>query len=383
MINMNVAIIYPLDSTYDGKGGAVRYINNLIKTLIYEGVNTTLIGVQITEQKFAHQKFNYIPILKNSNIWWKYLIALFFKLPSLNLPKDMVINVHRIEYILPFIVFYRNNPLVYTIHGERLGTAKANSSPSMYKLIDKVYFLYEILAFRRVNKVIAVSDKVRKSFVKYHPSIDNKVVVVPVGVNLKKFDTEVDALKIKNKYMVGKEDFVILFVGVLGKVKNIPFLIDCFRSVSLKKNAKLIIVGDGDEKASLINKVNELQLQTKVFFTGEINHEKISDLYAISDMFVLTSFSEGSPNVLKEALASGIPIVSTDVGDARDLIVNKYLGKVVTDYNVSDFSNAMLEVINLVEKDKDKISSKCKNHARKYDLGSVTKEIMGVYRSCF
>lgn len=373
-------MIYHLDPSHDGKGGAVRYVNNLIRELLTQGVSVTLIGAQITDQTFNCESFRYIPVIKNSNVWWRYLIALFFKLPFLKLSPYTIIHVHRVEYILPFMFFYRNNPLIYTVHGDRLGTARSNYSKLKYILVDRIFLLYEKLAFNRVNKIIAVSEKSKESFTKLHPSIINKTFTIPVGVDLKLFNKSVNKYQLRKKYSFKNNDFLILFVGVLGKVKNLIFLIDSFKIVSTQINdAKLVIVGDGDEKQQLLNKVKELDLERKVVFTGEVDHSHVYELYLMSNLFTLSSYSEGSPNVIKEALASGIPVVSTNVGDVKEVVNTKYLGKVTEGYDTKTFADAILEVIEFIDDNRDLVYSECKSVAKKYSLENITKEIIQVY----
>jgi L-malate glycosyltransferase len=377
---MNVTMIYPLDPSHDGKGGAVRYINNLIRNLLTQGVSVTLIGAQITDQAFSNN-FKYIPIMKFSSVWWRYPLVLFFKLPFLKLPPYTIIHVHRLEYVLPFLFFNRNNPLIYTIHGDRLGTARSNYSKINYTLIESLYFLYEKLAFNRVNKIIAVSENSKESFTRFHPSIINKTHTIPVGIDLKLFNKYINKTQLRKKYFFKENDFLILFAGVLGKVKNLSFLIDSFKIISTQVNAKLVIVGDGAEKPYLLSKVKELNLENKVIFVGEVDHSHINELFLISDLFTLTSNSEGSPTVIKEALASGIPIVSINVGDVKEVINNNYLGRIVEEYDTKSFANAMLETIEFIDDNRDLVYSKCKSAAKKYSIENVTKEIIQVYKS--
>lgn len=377
---MKIAIIYHLDPSHEGKGGAVRYINNLIRYLLKENIDTTLIGAQITEQSFRHDKFNYIPVIRNSNVWWKYLIALFFKLPFLNLPKDMVIHIHRIEYALPFVIFCRDNLLIYTIHGTRLATAK-NTYPSYaYKIVDKVYFFYERSIFSRIDKIIAVSKYVSDSFEKIHPDISNKIRVISVGVNLDEF-MDGNKEKMRFKYGFSTYEVIILYAGLLEKRKNLNLLIKSFFIVSSKnKHAKLIIVGEGPEKKLLEDLVDTKGLAEKVVFFGEVKRNELISLFLCADMFVLTSFSEGSPNVIKEALASGIPVVSTNVGDAREVINSEYLGTIVEGYNEKKFADAMLKTIQFINGKEDLIKNECKNAAKKFSLGRTMRDIIQLYK---
>lgn len=378
---MQIVQIYHLDPSFDGKGGAIRYINDLITNLLNERINVKLIGVQITTQTFRHYHFEYIPIIKNSSKWYMYLFKLFLKLPYLKLPTDSIIHVHRIEYIAPFMLFYRNYPLVYTIHGDRLGTAKSKYSKIIYNIIEGIYIKYERMAFHRVSKIIAVSHSSKESFIRYHPSITSKITTIPVGINIQQFSGGIDKNRIRAKYSIHNQDILILFVGVLGKVKNLGFLINSFKLISSNENVKLVIVGDGDEKNGLMKTVEDLNLHHKVIFTGEVAHSSINEFYSISDLLVLTSKSEGSPNVIREALASGIPVVSTNVGDVKEIIDNKYLGIVIDDYNERKFADAILKTIDLIKNEKNLINDNCKKAAEKYSSINVTKKIISVYES--
>lgn len=378
---MKVGIIYHLDPSFDGKGGAVRYVNNLIRGLLEEEIDTTLIGAQVVEQTFTHTKFNYVPIIKNSDVWWKYLLALFFKLPFMKLPTDMIIHVHRIEYALPFIIFCRKNPLIYTVHGERLATAKSNYPKYVYILIDKLYYIYESILFQKVDKILPVSKTVGDSFEQKHPKIANKLKIIPVGTNLKEF-ANWNKPQLRLKYGFDPNEIIIFNAGILEKRKNIDLLIDSYSLVRANlEKSKLIIVGEGPERKRLENLVEAKELNDDVLFFGEVNRSTLISLFTCADIYGLSSFSEGSPNVIKEALASGTPIVTTDVGDAREVLNSKYLGEVVTNYNETVFADALMNVIDLIKVEDDLIVSKCKEAANKFSIEIITKQIIQIYTS--
>lgn len=377
-----VAIIYHLDPSNDGKGGVVRYLNNLIRNLMEEEhIATTLIGVQITEQRFSHERFTYISIIKKSDVWWKYLLTLFLKIPFLKLPKDMVIHVHRIEYALPFAIFCKNNPLIYTIHGERLATAKSMYSPFAYMLINNIYLIYERLIFRYIDKILPVSNRVAESFEVAHPDISSKIKVISVGVNLSEFKNK-NKEQMRSKHGFSENDGIVLYAGLLEKRKNLNLLINSFDIIHLEnKNVKLIVVGRGPEQKMLKNLVENKKLGDQVTFMGEIERDELISLFICADTYALTSHSEGSPNVIKEALASGTPTVSTDVGDVGEIITNKNLGIVVKGYDEKEFADAILETIHHIKNNEILVSSECKKVADEFDVGNITREIVNVYNS--
>ena len=84
-------------------------------------------------------------------------------------------------------------------------------------------------------------------------------------------------------------------------------------------SAKLLIVGDGNDKSLLMKYVSGSKIKDVVFL-GEINNTDIPNILNCADVFVFASFYEGSPNVIKEAIACNIPVISTDVGDVKNVL---------------------------------------------------------------
>lgn len=138
---LQVVQVYHHDPHDKGKGGVVRYLNNLLKYLSQKDVRVILLGVDIFKCQRDSQDILFIPIVKDSNAWWKYLVNLTLKLPIIEIPKNAIIHIHRIEYVLPFIIWKKRNPIILTLHGERLATAKS--------ICSKKAFFYLLILFTR------------------------------------------------------------------------------------------------------------------------------------------------------------------------------------------------------------------------------------------
>lgn len=120
-----------------------------------------------------------------------------------------------------------------------------------------------------------------------------------------------------------KKSIIFGTVGRLAEVKNQTFLVDAFLQMwqsdnSLKDIIKLIIVGDGVLKSSLISKVVAVGAESAVFFTG--NRSDVSQLIPQLDVFILPSLAEGISNTILEAMSSGLPVIATNVGGNPELI---------------------------------------------------------------
>jgi glycosyltransferase involved in cell wall biosynthesis len=118
---------------------------------------------------------------------------------------------------------------------------------------------------------------------------------------------------------------VVLTVGRLSYEKAQRDLIDAIAHIRPRWPAvRLVVVGDGPERMRLERQTASLAQRDVVVFAGHV--VDVRPVYAIADVFVLPSLSEGSPNVLLEALAAGVPVVATEVGGVRELIEHEANG---------------------------------------------------------
>jgi glycosyltransferase involved in cell wall biosynthesis len=150
-----------------------------------------------------------------------------------------------------------------------------------------------------------------------------KVKIIPLGLELSKFTD------LKPRTNDGRGDDAphdpreILRVGIIGRltpVKNHRMFLEAVKDVKEKakdKYFKFVVVGDGELKDELQRYASELGVQDAVEFTGW--HKDMTAVYKALDVVILTSLNEGTPVTLIEAMASGIPVVATDVGGVRDL----------------------------------------------------------------
>lgn len=220
------------------------------------------------------------------------------------------------------------------------------------KLRRKLTQKYGAMIFYRfAYKIIANSEKSaddlsetlninrRKIEIIYNPTITSDIFV--------KMNE-----KINHPWVNDKDNKIILGVGRLNKQKNFPVLIQAFDIIKEKGNFKLIILGEGKERKKLENLIKKLNLEKYIDLLGFVNNP-----YAYmskSNIFVLSSNSEGLPNVLIEAMACGTPVVSTNCpsGPSEILEDGKY-GKLVPVNNKEALAKAIIETLeNPVDKNK-------------------------------
>jgi glycosyltransferase involved in cell wall biosynthesis len=133
---------------------------------------------------------------------------------------------------------------------------------------------------------------------------------------------------------------VILSVGRLSKEKAQSDLLLAFQQLcGTGADFKLIIVGDGPERASLEATAVALRIDKQVVFTGQIS--EVQPFYAMADVFVLPSHSEGSPNVLLEAMVAEVPVVATAVGGVPEIVADETSALLVPPGDPTAMANAI------------------------------------------
>ena len=128
--------------------------------------------------------------------------------------------------------------------------------------------------------------------------------------------SQIDALRSSLGIPVGQK--VILSVGRLSKEKDQVSLVEAMSELRGSFSPYLVILGEGPEHKTILEKTRLLGLTDKVILTGQ--QDDIAPFYSLADVVVISSRSEGSPNVLLEALAAGVPLVATSVGGIPEMV---------------------------------------------------------------
>lgn len=136
---------------------------------------------------------------------------------------------------------------------------------------------------------------------------------------------------------------VILFVGRLVDIKNIPILIEAFCKLN-DDNAVLAIVGDGDLRTDLQALTKQKGMDERVIFVGRKEREALYAWYMISQLFVFPSIYDSYGAVVNEALICGCPVICSELAGASDLITS-HNGRVFDPYNVSELTQLLNEMI--------------------------------------
>jgi glycosyltransferase involved in cell wall biosynthesis len=147
-----------------------------------------------------------------------------------------------------------------------------------------------------------------------------RVSYIPNGVDLARFSIRTPAARAEARRALGisTDETVIGTAGILRVEKNHRRLIRAFADERIRKNTRLLIVGEGPERDALLRLATELGVAPRVLMAGMV--EDMPSCYAAMDVFALSSDTEQMPLVLLEAMASGLPAVATAVGDVSTMI---------------------------------------------------------------
>ncbi len=187
-------------------------------------------------------------------------------------------------------------------------------------------------AFSEAKKVFSVSNSLKQEAVSLAIPKD-KITVIGNGVDTKKF-YRIDSEQIRKDLLLNINDKVMVTVGGLVERKGFHRIIELIPHL-LKKHPSLhyLIVGgasaEGDWTDKLKSMVKELHLEKQVTFLGIMPPEKIKNILSAADIFVLSTRNEGWANVFLEAMACGLPVITTDVGGNAEVVKHKELGIIV------------------------------------------------------
>jgi glycosyltransferase involved in cell wall biosynthesis len=213
------------------------------------------------------------------------------------------------------------------------------------------------ILWRNAEFLVANSKGLRKMADHIFPALP--IHIIPNGVDIHRFT---------NGNARSSADVVrILFVSRLIMRKGLQFLIEAVPDILQQANSpfEIKVVGDGPDKEKLLQQIEQFGVAEKFRFCGYIDHGKLPEYYLDADIFVLPSLAEGMPNVVLEAMGSGLPVVATRVPGSEELIHHGENGYLVAPSDSQSLAQAIISLIN------DRVLRK--------RMGKQSKEIVSQY----
>ncbi len=237
---------------------------------------------------------------------------------------------------------------IYAYGTKRLGALPARLVATNHNWIgltlsEKLYQRIDAAALRGFDGIVAVSEQVRQDMA--HRSIPaHRIEVIHNGIDPN--DPQLGAGRGAAREQLGLDDseLVVGTVARLTAEKNLPQLVEAVASLSGSRlpHARLVIVGDGPERARLEAAISGLGMDGKVKITG--TSDRARSWYAGFDVFALPSLNEGLPMVLLEAMAAGVPVVASAVGAVPAVVEDDVSGLLVTPGDSDELTAAILRL---------------------------------------
>jgi len=228
------------------------------------------------------------------------------------------------------------------------------------------------------DHITAISSATRNSLVKYENFPKSKIRIVYNGIDDSKYLLSYENSDLKESLGIGKDAYVLGTVARLDPVKNHKMMLKALKIIHQNyPEIFLIIVGDGPERKNLENLASSLQISLRVIFTGF--REDADIFYKITDIFLLTSFTEGTAMTLLEAMAMGLPCIATDVGGNPEIVKDKETGFIIP----SDDENSLAEKINYLFSNQEIMKQMGKAGRKRFEDNFTVKRMVEYYQEMY
>ena len=260
---------------------------------------------------------------------WPWMVARL-----LNRLKIDVLHVHHIPFYMRTAFgakFCRVKGIVFTEHSKH----DISQSQQLQNACRKA---------ARAARFTVVSAELKDYFVNGLGIAEPSVKVVTNGVDTRRFRPVEDGMERPSVLPNGSKGPTLISVGRLHEAKDHVTLLRAIKQLVVKNlNIRLVLVGEGELRGLVEKTIQELDLQPHVHLLG--NWTTVEDLLPHADLFVLSSRHEGLPMAVLEAMACGLPIVSTDVGGIPEVIEDGVNGLLVGREDPEALANAIGRVL--------------------------------------
>ena len=254
-------------------------------------------------------------------------------------------------------------PIVTTLHGTDITLV---GSHPFYK--PAVTF-----SINKSDAVTSVSQSLKDDTLRLF-DIKNEIQVIPNFIDLDKHKNHF--MNCQRDMMAHEDERIITHISNFRKVKQIPDVIKIFYNIQKKMPAKLMMVGEGPEREPAEVLCQKLNITDKVIFFG--NSNEIDKILSFSDLFLLPSLTESFGLAALEAMASGVPVISSNTGGIPEVNINGVSGFLSNINDVEDMSKNAIYIL----EDPDRLMQFKKNAiltSKKFDIHSVVPQYEMIY----
>lgn len=360
-----IRTIYQADPVGTVPGGIDTFIRGLIK-FAPDDLEFSLVGMTTdpgrrppgrwTRCALGRREFDFFPAFVEHDAGRRSRVPLTLRLAwhawrqrAQTLAGFDVLELHRIEPLLLLLDDVRPKNAFFHTDMTILYNCAADIR---WRAVPRAYFWLEERLVPRLASAYCVRESGAAKLRERFPALAAHTHFVPTWVDTELFWPEAEGEmrqrardELRAQLGLDPQAVVMASVGRIDRSKNPALLLDAFALAAARQpRLTLVYVGDGVLRPQIESRAADLGVASRVRFTGLMPQTRIAQALRGADLFALSSSYEGMPMALLEALGSGLPVVSTDVGEVRR-VVGPGNGEIVADHEPVSFAAAMDRVL--------------------------------------
>jgi N-acetyl-alpha-D-glucosaminyl L-malate synthase BshA len=257
-------------------------------------------------------------------------------------------------------------PVVTTLHGTDITLVGR----------DKTYAPVVTFSINESDAITAVSDNLREETYKWF-KIEKEIEVIHNFVDVARFRRKgIDAFR---RVIAPQGERILMHASNFRKIKRIEDVVRIFGNVVKKVPSKLLFVGDGPERPAAESLARELGICDHIRFVGK--QEQMEEIMAIADLFLLTSEYESFGLVALEAMAAGVPVISTNAGGLPEINIHGETGYLSNIGDVADMSRHAIDLLSN-QAQLDQFKENAKVQSDRFDIHFIVPQYEALYEKC-
>jgi len=315
-------------------GGAEKVMITLVNSFNSQGYNVDLVVFNKRGEFLCdvHHEINIVDLSSERALFSIYSLVRYInnKRPEVVLSALTHVNIisiiAKIFSKVDFKLVISEHAVVSTISNNAKG------------LREKLFPFFMRVFYRFSDEIVVVSNAVSNDVARITGLDSKKITTIYNPIDIERINNNV-----KKSYTIKKSNYQIIGIGRFSPEKDFITLIKAFYYVQKKIDACLVLLGEGDEYSKIKQCIQKYELDNSVSMRGFI--ERPEQYIKQSDVLCVSSISEGFGNVIVEALALGVPVVSTDCGGPREILEDGLYGKLVP---IGDYKKMAQEIIQTI-----------------------------------
>jgi len=241
---------------------------------------------------------------------------------------------------------------------------------------------FERLTYHLITFLVTGTEKLGDEYVRVYKIPREKIKVLPNWVDNERFHKVSNKSIFKHELAIPEDRKVIFFVHHLSVRKGTRMILPVVRELlKLRKDFFVIVAGSGPDEVSLRERVNKTEkLSAYVRIVGSIPNHNIQKYFNIADIFFMPSQEEGFPRVILESMASGVPVVVSDVGSVVEIVPKEMKAFILDPNDNQGFVSALNLLLSQKPEELEKTKKVLRERAEEFDVAKVVKIFINLFQ---